>query len=137
MYVFRFMSEKEFAMVTSGCDVVGKRHYKARTNSSGVCFLPEIVNFISHGKEFAYSPEQCFEFLSGIVSDDVLVKFEVINAEFTKSYGIYADPEDYDWFARIKIDELCIPKYNREMLKPVGYAIIEDWFEWKWYKYEG
>lgn len=149
-YVFRYMSEKEFNLVTSGNVIVGKRHFKARTNSSGICFLPAKVEFYSNGIKYEFTPEQCFEFLYGIVSDDVLVKFEVIDADLTESYGVYADPIDHGWFSRITITELCIPYYDREMLKPVAYAIQDpfayaipngkslDWeAEWKWFEYNG
>ena len=141
-YVFRYMSEKEFNLVTSGNVIVGKRYFKARTNSSGVCFLPDRVKFHSDGIEYEFSPEQCFEFMSGIVCDEVLVKFEVVDADLTESYGVYADPINQDWFARISIKELCIPYYDRDMLKPVAQAVRDDegwdWeAKWKWFKYNG
>lgn len=139
-YVFRYMSEKEFYLVTSGNVIVGKRHFRARTNSSGVCFLPSEVEFYSNGIKYQFTPEQCFEFMSGIVCDEVLVKFEVIDADLTESYGVYADPIDLGWFSRITITELCIPYYDMEMLKPVAYAVRDDegWdFEakWRWFEY--
>ncbi len=135
MFVYRFMSEKEFYLVTSGCQIVGKRYHKCKTSSKGVCFLPEKVNFYSGSQEYSWEPEYCFRFMLGIVSDEVLVKFEVINANLIKSSGIYADPIDDDWYARITIEELCIPFYDREMLRPVAYAINERGYRWKWYSY--
>ena len=72
---YRYMSFDEFSKLASGCDIIGKRHHKARTSSSGICFLGEytVINSDNAISQFTFSPEQCLNFLLGIVTNDVLV----------------------------------------------------------------
>lgn len=76
MKFFRYMSEREFALLTAGVEIVGKRRFNARTTSSGVCFLAETVEIFRDGHDLTVSTQWCFKFLHGVVSGDVLVEFE-------------------------------------------------------------
>ena len=119
MKIYRFMSMKEFQMVTAGCEIVGGYH-KARTSSYGVCFLPEKIKI---DEERTFDPESSIRFLSGIVCDDVLVEFNVIDPKIlNESWGVYADPDYY--YSRIIIDELCCAHYSINQLVPTRYAVM-------------
>lgn len=80
MQIFRFMSVKEFALYLSGRKLINNTKHKRPTNSVGFCFL-------SLGQ---YKPEQAFHFLTGIVSCDVCVVFEVDRSKIIKSWGKYS-----------------------------------------------
>ena len=134
MKLYRYMSDVEFQKLTAGCDIIGKREHFARTSSSGVCFLGEVIpaERMPYGELeeymapfFTYEPEQAFSFLSGIVAaDSILVEFEVENDTLlVESGGVYADPEGA-YYDRIVITEYCMPYYNRDMLTPVRYGIL-------------
>ena len=96
MKVYRYMSFKEFNTMILGIPVVHKkRAFRARTNSYGFCFLPETTEFSVYSEysnerhDFSYNAEQCYEFLSGIVSEDILVEFEVLNESILfEGYGV-------------------------------------------------
>ena len=126
MVVYRFMGKEEFSRFTAGVEIVGKHYHHARTTSHGVCFLPE---FPCEGDEGYVPPEYCYDFLSGIVSGDVLVKFET-DQELTHSRGIYAAEN-----GRFAMDELCIPSYSRDNFTALAYAIPGElpavWYELK------
>ena len=101
MKVYRYMSFKEFNTMILGIPVVHKkRAFRARTTSYGFCFLPETTDFYvaeencpSNSHKFSYSAEECYEFLDGIVSDDILVEFEVLDRfALSQGWGIYSDP---------------------------------------------
>ena len=138
MYIYRYMSRNEMFLMSAGVDIKGKRSFKARTSSSGVCFLPEVITFEhtcsrDDSVELCkFSPEEAFEFMRGIVSDDVLVEFFVENADFGRLFahtaGVYADP--FNDVNLIMVLELCTPYYNRDMLKPVGYCVPDIWEWW-------
>lgn len=133
MKVYRFMSFKEFNKMLAGVPIVGRKSFNARTSSSGICFLPEVVKFnSSDGEEYEFCPSACFCFLNGIVSSDVLVEFET-DREFQESYGIYADPCG-SYYDCICIRELCIPEYDREILIPLRYCVdVAPCVKEKWY----
>lgn len=131
MKYYRFMSLNEMSKLSAGMDIVGKRHYDCRTNSVGVCFLGEKT---VDNNEHEYSPIECYEFLSGIVSDEVLVEFES-SLELKTSYGIYADP--YGMYEDlISITEYNHTMYNRETMKPLRYAMVDNYSSnWAWYDF--
>ena len=129
MKVYRFMSFREFNLMEAGCDIVGKSHYKARTNSSGVCFLPEVVEAYDYG--YTFKPDKYIEFMSGVATTDVLVEFEADEKMFTEAYGVYAFPYGI-WDDDMDVKEYNIPQYNREYVKPTRYAMCGfsriDWY---------
>lgn len=128
MKVYRYMSLKEFQKFSAGVTIEGKKFPHCYTDSVGVCFLPEKVEGSGYDPledcfyDVKLSPEKCFRFLGGIVSDEVLVEFEGEESLFTKSNGIYADVYGGDGTMRIK--ELCIDSYNRDILTATGYYIF-------------
>lgn len=136
MKVYRYMSFKEFNTMILGIPVVHKkRAFKARTNSYGFCFLPETTKFsvyeddYSNKKhDFFYSAEQCYEFLSGIVSNDILVEFEVLDESIlSEGYGIYADPTYISgWWGTIGIIEYSTIQYDWTTLRPLRAKIPNE-----------
>lgn len=134
MKLFRYMSEREFALLTAGVEIVGKRRFNARTTSSGVCFLAETVEIFRDSHDLTVSPQWCFKFLHGVVSGDVLVEFECDAPERVReSEGIYADPlgDYYDTLAAV---EFCTPRYDRTWMRPVAYYVYSN--DWRRYEYE-
>ena len=89
MKFYRFMSMKEFNKMSSGVDIVGKKSFKARTTSTGVCFLSEHTLCKDDEHKATINVEKAYDFLYGIVSDDIVVEFEA-RQEMTESYGVYA-----------------------------------------------
>lgn len=133
MKFYRYMSMKEFQKMSAGCDIFGKNSFKARTNSEGVCFLGE--NTLVDDRDF--SPIQCYIFLNGIVSSDILVEFEAADGvELEEAFGIYADPYG-DYYDCMSITEYNLPMYNRDIMRPVrycmgnpyGFSVRDEWYE--------
>lgn len=121
MKIFRYMSKKEFDKLVKGEILKNNTHHKAYTNSVGFCFMKVADN----------EPEYAYNFLSGIVDDDICVVFET-NKKLTKCYGIYADPYG-SFFATITEDEYCTKEYSLEDFKIVKMAIPDfRKEEWKW-----
>lgn len=145
MKVYRYMSFKEFNTMILGIPVVHKkRAFRARTNSYGFCFLPETTEFSVYGDypnnrhDFSYSAEQCYEFLRGLVSKDILVEFEVLDkSTLFQGYGVYADPTGIDfWDGRIGIIEYSTPQYDWTTLRPLrakipnrNWEAKNEWFD--------
>lgn len=128
MKYYRYMSFEEFHDMGLGLTIVGHQFPNNRTASSGVCFLGEKTliesNTNRQDSPVYYSALDCYSFMSGIVSSDVLVEFEVEDGIMTESWGIYADPIDYsDWYSIISVVEYCIPYYDRELITPVRYCV--------------
>lgn len=121
MKIFRFMSKNEFDKLIQGEILKNNKIHQGNTNSIGFCFMKVEDN----------TPEFAYEFLSGIVSDDVCVVFET-NKKLTKSYGIYANPYG-NFFSTITEDEYCIKEYNLKDFKIIKMAIPKyDEEKWKW-----
>lgn len=133
MKYYRYMSTKEFSLLCAGCDIKGKSSFKARTNSMGVCFLAEKTEAVTEDNRLEhYTPETAFRFLSGIVSEDVLVEFET-ETELSESWGIYADPQSPYFDGTMTVTEYNIPFYNRDIMHPVRYTIPTYRNKWVWY----
>lgn len=136
MKVYRYMSEQEFAKITAGVTIQSNNHFNDyATDSCGICFLPEENIFWSEILEqrVHFTPEECFQFLTGIISRNaILVEFEVDTrlTNLTKSFGIYADPFTDSWDYLIKIDELCTNTYDIDTFIPTRYCFGG---ENKWY----
>ena len=129
MRLFRFMSKNEFNNLLNGEDLINNTKHKGFTKSIGFCFMK--------GEEI--EAEYSYQFLSGVVSDEICVLFET-NEKLNKSYGIYANPYGH-FFDTITEDEYCIKKYNKQTIKPIKYCdnfdsvFLED-EESKWQKIE-
>lgn len=122
MRYYRYMSIEEMRLMACGVDIIGHRHDDALTSSRGVCFLGEKTLVESTNDSFEFSPVQCYEFLAGIVSKDVLVEFES-DMQLKHTVGVYASPFSDDWDDMALADEYCIPSYNREIMRPVRYTV--------------
>jgi len=116
MTVFRYMSFEEFNDFKIGKTLVNHTDHSKEhcTNSKGFCFLDECD----------HSPESAYEFLSGIVSDDVCVRFEVDDELLTMAYGTYADPFGNNWNDNMTIDEYCCESYNNKDFKMLDYRCV-------------
>ena len=127
MKYYRFMSKNEFEKLINGETLKNDKKHQAKTNSVGFCFM----------KYDDYKPKDAYEFMSGIVSEDICVVFETTK-KLTKSYGVYADPDlSNGWFASITVDEYCIKEYSLQNFKIVEMLICNGrkHFETQW-KYE-
>jgi hypothetical protein len=126
---------KEFNKMLSGADIVGKKSFEARTTSTGVCFLSEQTLCKDDDHKTTINVEQAYEFLCGIVSDDIVVEFEC-RQEMTESYGIYASIFGTTaYFATMVVTEYCTPSYNRYNMIPIRYGIIDDYCRIEWHPF--
>ena len=125
MRVFRFMSMDEFKKYQIGnilSNDKNHRDYGQKTESVGFCFMDCDD----------YCPECAYEFLSGIVSDDVCAVFEVDESLLTKSSGTYASPlidDDVSWFSTMDVDEYCCQSYDKNNFKLIAYCFNSN-FNW-------
>lgn len=78
MKLFRFMSKEEFRKLVNGEELENNKVHEGKTNSIGFCFMKEDICNI---------PEYAYNYLSGIVSKDICVKFET-EIDLKKGYGI-------------------------------------------------
>ena len=137
MKVYRYMSLNEFNKMAAGCEIIGRKSFRAYTESKGICFLPESVRFESESvdwdtlesefQEVCFSPADCLRFLSGIVTDEVLVEFEAAEGYLSESRAFSSDPVNLDPDATIEITELCAPSYNRNIFQPLRYGFVDRW----------
>lgn len=134
MKFYRYMSMKEFEKMSMGIDIVGKESFKARTTSTGVCFLAEKVVCRDVTGNYTLSPENSLEFLYGVVDNEVLVEFDT-NIELRQSNGVYASLCG-SWCDTMTVEEYCIPSYNRDAMKPLRYGFVELWNDKvEWYPF--
>ena len=124
MKLFRFMSKEEFRKLVNGEDLENNTVHQGHTNSIGFCFMEE---------DNCNYPEYAYEFLSGVVSDNICVRFET-EVKLKEGYGIYADPYG-SFFSTITQIEYSITKYNNRDFKILEFAIpvsgLDD-EEWEW-----
>lgn len=130
MKVYRFMSKWEFDYMIQGGIIVGCKSYKARTNSSGVCFFPEYLDASNGEYYWSIFPWEYHCFFKGCSRREynVLVEFEADPSIFTEAYGVYADPEG-DYYDRMVVNELNIPRYSRDVIKPLRYSVPDEFGE--------
>ena len=125
MKVFRFMSQEEFEGFQIGDVLLNNTNHKElgqKTDSVGFCFM-DCED---------YSPSSAYEFLEGIVSEDIVAVFEVDESLLTKSSGVYAAPlwwDDVSWFSTMTVDEYCCTFYSNKDFKLLSYA-NPKYFEW-------
>lgn len=125
------MSMKEFEKLNSGMSLINRNQFKQnRTMSCGFCFLPESTII----EDIEFNPIDCIEFLRGIVTNDILVEFEVSNSNsIRESMGVYAHP--YLWDEAIIINEYCTDTYSRNTFVPTRYALVESRTKFQWYDF--
>ena len=128
MKVFRFMSMDEFKKYQIGDTLSNNKNhhdYGQKTESVGFCFMDCDD----------YCPECAYEFLSGIVSDDVCVVFEVDESLLIKSSGTYAASlidDDVSWFSTMDVDEYCCQSYDKNDFKLIAYCFNISWNNFNW-----
>ena len=131
---YRYMSMAEFTKMSAGADIIGKKSFNCRTTSTGVCFLAEQTLCEDEDHKAIVTPEQAFDFLDGIVSDDIVVEFEA-KQDLTESYGVYASIFCGGFYDRMVVTEYCVPSYNRDNMIPVRYGMIKRYNEIEWYPF--
>ena len=125
MRVFRFMSQEEFEGFQISDVLLNNTVHKEsglKSDSVGFCFM-DCED---------YSPESAYEFLEGIVSNDIVAVFEVDESLLTKSSGTYAAPlwcGDSNWFSTMIVDEYCCTFYSNKDFKLLSYA-EPRYFDW-------
>lgn len=131
MFVYRFMSVSEFRKMECGATLHPfHNNFQARTISNGFCFM----------RLMDVMPECTYKFLSGIVTDDVCVMFDVPSNVLTESFGFYANPWD-DILDALndegqEVREYCALSYNRDSFRPVAYAMpVHSTDAWRWYDF--
>ena len=119
MYVFRFMSSKEFEKFQSGETLTNTKFHGAMHASKaiGFCFLE-----LNELDDIPY----CFSFLTGIVSEDVLVIFKAPREIFKKSLGRFSDINSSDFFSTILCPEYSLTQYSPANLELVSYTTSWD-----------
>lgn len=112
------MSEVEINKFLAGEELINTTNHSKmqRTCSSGFCFLGEKNTFNHNGTRENYTPLECYEFLSGIVSNEFLACFEVDKRYLKTSYGIYSDPLGHGP-EKIILREYCTSRYSRQKFK--------------------
>ncbi len=137
MRLYRYMSQDEFDKFLTGTEMV---HEDRRKRGVDVfCFLPEVVNFYSWKEDYddesgrtgeyvdySYTAEECYAFMTGIVSEDILACFEIPQEFVEVSHGeTYADPTTGNPDAKILIDECWVKTYSTKNCKLIRYATID------------
>lgn len=125
MKLFRFMSKKEFDVLMKGDKLINNKIHTGYTNSVVFCFMEGDTD----------DAEYSYQFLCGIVSDEVCVIFET-DKKLTKSWGRYANPYG-SFFDTMTETEYCTNEYDLEDFKPLKYTenidyIFSDEDEWLW-----
>ena len=128
MKLFRFMSKDEFEKLINGEKLVNGKKHPGNTDSIGFCFMP-----YKEDEDIEYA----HEYLSGIVTEDIIVVFETDKNNLNKSWGIYADPYGH-FFDTITETEYCTTNYNKNTFKILKYGvnIDEHGLNIKWYNTE-
>lgn len=109
MILFRFMSRAEYNKYNAGKKLFHMNPYKKKynTTSKGFCFMS--LDDIK--------PQVAYDFLLGIVKDDVLCIFEckdLKKAGLKESKGFYAGFPEASWRR-----EYCTYSYSKETLRLV------------------
>lgn len=117
MIFYRYMSYIEFNKYLNYQTI----YPTGRWNCNGICFLSEKTKVISWKNNiFHLSPIECLDFLTGIVTEEVLCKFEINKNIITPQLSTYAD---YNWEHDLNYDynnpetlctvkEYILPHYN-------------------------
>lgn len=135
MKVYRYMSNNEFNMLTAGCIISGAKSIcnSCKTTSNGVCFIAD--NTDVDGVDF--DALKCYDFLSGIVSNEVLVCMDIPEYKLNIGYGVYAHPFG-GFFDTVTIKEYYIDEYSINDATIIAYNVDFDNYtnRNKWYKWE-
>ena len=118
MKLIRFMSFSEFEKLIKGETLKNETKHKGNTNSVGFCFFEVELCDLEH---LRFEIGFIYEYASGIVSEDVAVVFDSEDTLLKEGYGVYADP--FHATGSFLKTEYSITKYNKEILKPLYFAI--------------
>ena len=144
MKVYRYMSNAEFNKLINGQSLHNpKVRNTACSNSCGFCFLAETTTFTTRDfdgqeKTYEYTPEECSSFLDGIISEDVLVEFDVLDTNLLNcGFGVYMNPVTVRYDVTIRISEYSCHTYDRTVLRPIRYMrgtpeCYTDWRKQHW-----
>lgn len=126
--LIRFMSSEELEKYLKGETISNKTDWNKdqgkATDSKGVCFFPADPK-----------PESRLNYLSGVVTFDKVVEFSPCGnlPGIKMTHGRYRDPER-DVITSVldfckptptmRVDEICMPKYNSRMLYPVRIGYV-------------
>lgn len=113
--LYRYMSYDEFEKYLRGEEIIGKKHKVNREVEpyQAICFLPPKTTR-------GYTPERAISFLGGVVTQELLVEFEVVKEYkhlIHKDKGWYADPDSDAWDDGFYVVEYSLPSYNNTILK--------------------
>ena len=129
MIFYRYMSHTEFNKYLN-CQTI---YPTDRWNCNGVCFLSEKTKVISWKDNIFYlSPIECLDFLTGIVTEEVLCQFEINKNIITPQLSTYAD---YNWEHSLDYDynnsetlctvkEYILPYYNYHNATLLSYKYL-------------
>jgi len=121
MIVFRFMSNEEFEKYKAG-EIIEGRRQKSESDSFGkyvICFMP-IGGDITDMSEIECEPERAYEYLDGIVSDEICAVFQASDDIFEKGRGKYLNPYDVPAFMRVQ--EVYSPLYQKNDFTLLSYC---------------
>ncbi len=118
MLLFRFMSRAEYNKYRAGRRLLQMTEHSkhAKTVSKGFCFM-DVADI---------KPQRAYDFLSGIVSNEVLCIFEckdLDRAGLKKSKGLYASYPEPEWRC-----EYCTTSYSKETLRLVKCKDVHNWW---------
>ena len=144
MKVYRYMSRTEFTNLIHGMSLHNATVRDTfHSTSCGFCFLAETTTFTTRdfeGEEqtYEYTPEECFYFLEGVVTEDVLVEFDVLDSKLLNcGEGVYMNPITVEYDYTISITEYSCHTYDRNVLRPLRYKLgnpegYTNWSETSW-----
>lgn len=129
MIFYRYMSQIEFNKYLNYQTIYPTGGW----NCNGICFLSEKTKVISWKNNIFYlSPIECLDFLTGIVTEEVLCKFEINKDIITPQLSTYAD---YNWEHDLNYDynnpetlctvkEYILPYYNYHNVTLLSYKYL-------------
>ena len=121
MIIHRFMSEREYKLLTSGKELYNGTYHRRNgrmSNSRGFCFFLE-------------EPDEAVHWLSGIVDLDWCVTLEVPDGWGIKSWGDYLDEEKTDLSRPMSLEdclkadrkrrtEICRIRYSKRDVRIIS-----------------
>ena len=120
MKVFRFMSKEEFEKYLKGETLTNATDHSKMHGSDavGFCFLE------FKGIE---SVRKAFLFLIGLVNTDVLVVFKAPDDFLKKGKATVSDPDRYEEFETMEVEELSCLSYSKNELKLIDFVYDFDY----------
>ncbi|MFR2774847.1 MAG: hypothetical protein ACLTBR_03340 [Anaerostipes sp.] len=138
MKFYRYMSLEEFDKLTRGEELVNLENFAETKNSTavGFCFLPEWTIASGYAEDvYTDEYEEMWYELDAVEmhsvlnttsifdEEKILVEFEGDKNLFHKSEASYVNPFTQTLDSGISVEELCATRYNRDILRPIRYAM--------------